>query len=332
MNGGRVKVLVTGGAGFIGSHLCERLVAEGYHVEVLDDLSTGDLGNIEKLRGRKNFLFHYASILDRDLLDRLVGGTDLIIHLATAVGVKLIIEDPLHSIEKTWRGTEGILEAANRHKKKVLIASTSEIYGKNDRECLTEDDDRVLGTTRIRRWSYSCTMALNEFLSMAYYHEKKLPVVIARYFNICGPRQSGRFGMVFPRFISAALSGKPIEVFGDGRQVRTFLSVEDAVEATLGLLKEERAVGEVFNVGAVEKITILELAHRIKQITASTSEIIKIPYEDVFSHDFEDMRVRVPDISKIRTLTGFQPTVGIDDVIRGTVAFMKTIINSKAAL
>ena len=317
-----MKVLVTGGAGFIGSHLSERLLDDGHEVAVLDNLSTGDAKNIEKIRVRDNFLFHYGSVLDKNLLFSLIRESEVVVHLATAVGVKLIVEDPLNSIETTWRGTEHVFDAANRFKKRVIIASTSEIFGKNESQVLKEDDDRILGTTRIRRWGYSCTMALNEFFAMAYHQERKLPVIVARLFNVCGPRQSGRFGMVFPRFLSAAFSSDPIEVFGDGHQIRTFLYVDDAVDAITGLLKSDKAYGEIYNIGGTEEISIIELARRIVKLTGSQSKITKIPYEDVFSHDFEDMRIRVPNIDKIQSVIDFKPRIGIDEAIERTVAYI----------
>jgi UDP-glucose 4-epimerase len=321
-----MKILITGGAGFIGSHLAEALLAEGNRVSVVDDLSTGAIDNIRHLKKSRLFTFHLGSILNGKLMGSLIADADIIYHLAAAVGVKYVIDNPMEAIETNVKGTENVLEKANRlGKKKVVIASTSEIYGK-DRpgvKSFSEDADRLLGSTTISRWSYSCSKALDEFLALAYYREKKLPVVIVRYFNTCGPRQTGRYGMVIPRFVKQALMNHPITVYGDGRQTRCFMHVRDAVQATMSLGNHAKATGEVFNIGNPHSLSINELARKIKKYTGSNSEIIHVPYERAYEKGFEDMRHRKPDIAKIRKWIRFKPHYSIGDILKDVVRFYK---------
>ena len=314
-----MRVLVTGGAGFIGSHLCEELLRRGDEVTVVDDLSTGRRENIEHLERNNNFNFVEGSILDYNVMKDLINACEIIYHLAAAVGVKFIIDHPLKSMQINVRGTEILLELASKDKKKVLFTSSSEIYGKRENGLFKEEDDRVLGTTTISRWSYSCTKALDEFLALAYYREKGLPVVIVRLFNTCGPRQTGRYGMVIPRFIEQALKGKPITVYGDGKQTRSFTCVTDVVKAMAELANHPKAVGETFNLGSGEGITISGLAKKIKELTKSRSEIVYIPYEEAYQKGFEDMRHRVPDISKVCGLISSWPQVKLDDMLKKTI-------------
>lgn len=321
-----MRILVTGGAGFIGSHICESLLDRRYEVYCVDNLSTGNIKNITDLKKSKSFHFHKGSVTDEGLMKRLVKKSDIIFHLAAAVGVKYIIDNPLESIKTNVNGTEIVLKLACLHgKKKVFLASTSEVYGKDrgGKATFRETDDRLLGATTKWRWSYSCTKALDEFLALAYYREKKLPVVIGRFFNTCGPRQSARYGMVIPRFIKQALSNKPITVFGDGKQTRCFLYISDAANAVLGLAGDNKAVGEIFNIGNPKSISIFELAKKIKYLTNSNSKIRFIPYEKAYKVGFEDMRHRRPDISKIRSCIGFNPKVGTDELLERTIDYFK---------
>ncbi|MFA5147130.1 MAG: GDP-mannose 4,6-dehydratase [Candidatus Omnitrophota bacterium] len=321
-----MKALVTGGAGFIGSHLCEALLDKKWEVYVIDNLSTGSIENIRHLENNKLFHFTIGNIMDEKEMARMVKKVDVIFHLAAAVGVKYIIDNPLDSIRTNVRGTEIVLELANSlGKKKVILASTSEVYGKDvtGKRSFKEDDDRLLGPTTISRWSYASTKALDEFLALAYWREKKLPVVIVRFFNTCGPRQTGRYGMVIPRFIKQALLGKPFTVYGDGKQTRCFLYIGDAVRAIIGLTNEKRSVGEIFNIGNPESITILELAEKIKRLTNSPSRIELIPYEKAYEEGFEDMRHRRPDISKIKGLIKFSPQVNTEELLKRTIEYFK---------
>lgn len=318
-----MRILITGGAGFIGSHLVEELLRKGDEVTVIDDLSTGRRENIAHLKGRPGFCFVQDTIMNESRMRELINGCELIYHLAAVVGVKLVLEHPLKSMEINVRGTEIVLELASKEKKRVLLASTSEIYGKKEDGFFKENDDRILGMTSISRWSYSCSKAMDEFLALAYYREKGLPVVIVRLFNTCGPRQRGRYGMVIPRFVEQALSGKPITVYGDGNQTRSFGYITDVVEAIITLTNHPQAIGEVFNVGSEEGITIADLAKKIKELTNSRSEIVFIPYEEAYEKGFEDMRHRVPDISKVRRLIGYSPRVKLDEML-------EKIIESKA--
>ena len=321
-----MRILITGGAGFIGSHLAEALVDRGNQVSVIDDLSTGNIENITYLKRHKNFTFYLGSILKGNLVERLVRDSDMVYHLAAAVGVKYIVENPMESIEVNVKGTEIVLEKANKcGKKKVIIASTSEIYGK-DRpgiKSFKETDDRVLGATTISRWSYSCSKALDEFLALAYYREKRLPISIVRYFNTCGPRQTGRYGMVIPRFVKQALMNKPITVYGDGRQTRCFSHVQDTVKATIGLANNAKALGDVFNIGNPQSISINNLALKIKKLINSKSKIIHVPYEKAYEKGFEDMRHRKPSIAKIRKLIRFKPEYDINDILKDVIEYYK---------
>lgn len=307
--------LITGGAGFIGSHLAEALLTRGDRVVVIDDLSTGRIQNIEHLKANASFDYVIDSIMNRPLTAELVDRADFVFHLAAAVGVKLIIQSPVRTIETNVRGTEIILELANKKKKPVFIASTSEVYGKSVKVPFMEDDDLVLGATSRGRWSYACSKALDEFLAIAYFHEKGLPVVVARLFNTVGPRQTGRYGMVLPSFVSQALASKPITVFGDGTQSRCFGFVGDVVGAIAELIKREEAYGEVFNIGSQEEISILGLAQLVKERLQSRSEIVLIPYDQAYEAGFEDMPRRVPDIGKIRSLVGFEPRTRLSEII-----------------
>ncbi|MGQ9585641.1 MAG: GDP-mannose 4,6-dehydratase [Anaerolineae bacterium] len=318
-----MPALITGGAGFIGSHLAEALLAAGEEVTVIDDLSTGRFENIEHLREHPRFRFAIETITNQTVLDRLVSECDLIFHLAAAVGVELIISQPVHVIETNILGTEVVLRTANRYRRKVLLASTSEIYGKSDEVPFREDADRVLGPTTRSRWSYACSKAVDEFLALAYWKEKQLPVVIVRLFNTVGPRQTGRYGMVVPRFVRQALRGEPITVYGDGQQSRCFADVEDVVRGMMALSGHPKAVGEVFNIGSSEEITIADLAERVKRITGSTSEVVYVPYDQAYEAGFEDMRRRVPDLTKIRTLVGYEPRVPLDETLRRIVAWFR---------
>lgn len=311
-----MRALITGGAGFVGSHLAEALHAEGHDVHVIDDLSTGSIENLEPLRGKPRFHYTIDSILDVPVLAELVDRADVVFHLAAAVGVRLIVESPVNTIETNVHGTELVLKLANKKRKKVLITSTSEVYGKANAVPFREDGDLVMGATTKGRWSYACSKAIDEFLALAYYKEKRLPVVVVRLFNTVGPRQTGRYGMVVPSFVKQAVLGHPITVYGDGTQTRCFTYVSDVVGQLVKLAQDERAVGEVWNVGNDrEEVTILDLARRVRERTGSKSEIELVPYERAYEQGFEDMQRRVPDLSKLRALTGYEPRVMLDDVI-----------------
>lgn len=307
-----MKALVTGGAGFIGSHLTEALVHEGYEVMVVDDLSTGHPRNLAGVADSPALHVRWASILEDERLQDIVDEVDVVYHLAAAVGVRLILERPVETIETNILGTDRILRCAAKGQKKVVIASSSEVYGKNDRVPLREDDDGVLGPTSKSRWSYACSKAIDEFLGLAYHQDKGVPVVIVRYFNTIGPRQTGRYGMVVPRFVQQALAGDAITVYGDGNQSRSFMDVADTVRATLALSRHPAAPGAVFNVGTGHEVTINQLAHRVKALTGSASDIVHIPYERAYSEGFEDLRRRVPDTSKLRRVIGFSPEYDLD--------------------
>jgi len=311
-----MRVLITGGAGFIGSHLSDALLERGNHVTIIDDLSTGKIENFNHNRTNPSFCFAIETIMNESVMDRLVSECDIIFHLASAVGVELIINRPVEVIERCILGTEVVLKIANRYKKKVLITSTSEIYGKNNNIPFRENDDRVLGPTTKNRWSYSCSKAIDEFLSLAYFKEKKLPIVIVRLFNTIGPRQSSQYGMVVPRFIKAAIHNQPIHVYGDGSQSRCFCYVIEVVDALITLANHPEALGQIFNVGSNEEITIMELAERVITVTSSQSEIVKVPYTEAYEPGFEDMARRVPDLTKVKHLIGFEPKVKLVEVIR----------------
>ncbi len=313
---GEFDYLVTGGAGFIGSHLCELLLSRGKSVLVLDDLSTGSLSNLDGCSANPAFRLVIGSVLDEALSKGLVHQCGTVIHLAAAVGVENIIRQPVETIETNVKGTENILMAAEVCSVPVFIASTSEIYGKSENVPFREDGDIVLGATSRSRWSYACSKAIDEFLALAYWKAKGLPVIIGRLFNTVGPRQSGRYGMVLPRFIEQAVSGKPITVFGDGRQTRCFSLVSEIVEAILSLIDNPEAVGKVINIGSTHELSIKDLAMRVREISGSESEIVLIPYDEAYPDDFEDMRRRAPDVTLLRSLTGKVPEAGIDAIIR----------------
>jgi UDP-glucose 4-epimerase len=318
-----VKALLTGGAGFIGSHLAERLLADGHEVIVLDNLSTGSIDNIAHLKGVRGFSYTIDSVANEPLLAELIDRSDVVFHLAAAVGVKLIVEQPVHTIETNVHGTEVVLKHANKKKKLVVIASTSEVYGKSTDVPFREEADLVLGATIRHRWAYACSKLIDEFLALAYWKEKKLPVIIVRLFNTVGPRQTGQYGMVLPTFVRQALLGHPITVFGDGTQSRSFTYVGDVVDALVALAEEPRAIGQVFNVGNTGEVTICDLARRVKALAGSESPIQHIPYDQAYEAGFEDMPRRVPDITKVRQLIGYQPKLGLDDIIRRVIAHFR---------
>jgi UDP-glucose 4-epimerase len=310
-----VRVLITGGAGFIGSHLAEALLERGDEVSVLDNLSTGSIDNIAHLKGYPRFSYTIDSIENEPLLAERIDRADVIVHLAAAVGVKLIVEQPVHTIETNVHGTEIVLKLANRKKKLVVIASTSEVYGKSAAVPFSEDADVVLGPSSKHRWAYACSKLIDEFLALAYWKERKLPVIIVRLFNTVGPRQTGRYGMVIPSFVRQALAGEPITVFGDGSQSRSFTYVGDVVRGLIALINEPNAVGQVFNIGNGQEITIQALAEKVKAMTGSRSEIVRIPYDQAYESGFEDMPRRVPDIRKVSALVGYRPTVELDETL-----------------
>ena len=319
-----MKSLITGGSGFIGSHLAEELLKRGDTVEIIDNLSTGSLNNISHLLDNKNFSYTIDTILNKKVMEKLVARSDRIFHLAAAVGVKLIMDRPIESIETNVRGTEEVLKLANRYKKKVLITSTSEIYGNHVEHSLKEDDNRVMGSVRKRRWSYACSKTVDEFLALAYHLEKKLPIVIVRIFNTVGPRQTGAYGMVIPNFVESALLGKPLGVYGDGKQSRCFAYVGDVVNALIGLMESPEAEGEVFNIGSEQEISIEDLAKKVINATDSSSEIEYVSYERAYGSGFEDMRKRTPNISKIRNLIGYEPSVDIDGILDRVIDYFKS--------
>ncbi len=315
-----MKVLITGGAGFIGSHLAETLLAQGHEVTILDNLSTGKLENIAPLEGHPRFHITVGDILNEFLVDKLVERAEGVFHLAAAVGVQLIVKDPLRSLTTNIKGSEIVLENVYRYHRKVLVTSTSEIYGKNARGPLKEDDDRILGSPLKSRWSYSTSKAVDEILAYVYWKQKKVPTVIVRLFNTIGPRQTGHYGMVIPRFVEQALKGEPLTVYGSGEQSRCFLYVKDAVEGMIRLMDHPEAVGQVFNLGNQEEITINKLAEKIIALTRSSSKIVHIPYDQAYEEGFEDMERRVPDIRKASRLIGFKPTVDLDGVLQLVIA------------
>jgi UDP-glucose 4-epimerase len=318
-----MKALITGGAGFIGSHLAETLIAQGHDVTVIDDLSTGQVKNLAAVASSPRLKTHWASILEEERLAEFVDEADVVYHLAAAVGVRLILERPVETIETNILGTDRVLRCAAKGGKRVVIASTSEVYGKNENAPFKEDDDCVLGSTAKSRWSYACSKAIDEFLGLAYVRSAGLPVVIVRYFNTIGPRQVGRYGMVVPRFVRQALKGDPITVYGDGEQSRSFTDVADTVRATMALSMSAEAIGGVFNVGNGQEITVNELAARVKTLTGSASPIVHIPYEQAYEQGFEDTRRRVPDISKLRATIGFAPQFDLDASLRKVIAYYR---------
>ena len=318
-----MRALVTGGAGFIGSHLVERLLGDGADVVALDDLSTGQRRNVASLLDHPRFRFVEGSVLDPPLVGELVAACDAVYHLAAAVGVRQILEQPRRSIAVNLHGTENVLAAAADHGARVLVASTSEVYGKNETPGLAEDADAVYGATSVTRWLYAVTKAADEHLALAYAQESRLPVAIVRLFNTIGPRQSGQYGMVVPRFVRQALRGEPLTVYGDGAQTRCFTYVDDAVTAMCALMTNATAAGEVFNVGQPREVTIGALAERVRALTGSTSPIVYVPYQEAYARGFEDMRRRVPDVSKLRRYTGFVPGVTLDEAIIRIVAHVR---------
>jgi UDP-glucose 4-epimerase len=320
-----VRALITGGAGFVGSHLAEHLLAGGHEVLILDNLSTGSIDNIAHLKGRPRFSYTIDTVANGPLVAELIDRSDVVFHLAAAVGVKLIVEQPVHTIETNVHGTEVVLKHASKKRKLVFIASTSEVYGKSIDVPFREDADLVLGPTEKHRWAYACSKLIDEFLALAYWKERRLPVVIVRLFNTVGPRQTGQYGMVLPTFVRQAMAGEPITVFGDGTQSRSFTYVGDVVDALVKLAQEPRAVGQVFNIGNTEEITITALAERVRALTGSRSAIRYIPYDEAYEAGFEDMPRRVPDIAKIRQLIGFQPSVELETIIRRVVESLQVV-------
>ena len=319
-----MRILITGGAGFIGSHLAEALLDSGHTVYALDDLSTGSIDNIAHLKGHPNFHYTIDTVFNDPLVAEMVDRADVIFHLAAAVGVKLIVERPVHTIETNVHGTEVILRHAAKKKKLVFIASTSEVYGKSAKVPFNEETDLVMGATTRHRWAYACSKALDEFLALAYWKETRQPVIVMRFFNTVGPRQTGQYGMVVPTFVRQALNNEPITVFGDGTQQRSFTYVGDVVRAMVALIDEPKAIGQVFNIGNGKEISIEDLAIQIKKMTGSTSQIVKIPYDQAYESGFEDMPRRVPDISKISALIGYKPTVELDEMLERVIASLQT--------
>jgi len=319
-----MKVFITGGAGFIGSHLAEALLDRGDAVLMLDDLSTGRMGNIEHLMGRQGFEYRIGSATDAPLVTELVDRCDVTIHLAAAVGVKLIVDQPVRTIETNVRGTEVVLTAAARKQKLTVIASTSEVYGKGIRIPFSEDDDLRLGPTANSRWAYACSKALDEWLALAYWREKGVPVIIPRFFNTVGPRQTGRYGMVLPTLVAQALRGEPLTVYGTGEQSRCFSHVRDVVKAVLALVETPAAVGQVVNVGSEEEVSMLRLAELVRGLTVTKSDIVLVPYTEAYAEGFEDMQRRVPDLSKLERMIGFRPRTPLEDIVRDVIAYERS--------
>ena len=319
-----MKYLLTGGAGFIGSHLAEGLLERGDKVCIIDDLSTGSISNIQHLKGHERFKYVLDTVMNRSLMAELVDEADIIMHLAAAVGVQLIVESPVHTIETNIKGTEIVLELAAKKRKPVMVFSTSEVYGKSNGARFLETGDLILGPTFKGRWSYAASKIIDEFLALAYYKERKLPVTIVRLFNTVGPRQTGRYGMVVPRFVQQALSGEEITVYGDGQQTRTFTHIKDAVRAILKLVEHSGAIGEIFNVGGKEEVSIEGLALLVKEVLQSPSPIVHIPYEKAYEEGFEDMKKRVPDISKIRDLIAYEPQYSLRDIIVDVAEYQRS--------
>jgi UDP-glucose 4-epimerase len=318
-----LRLLITGGAGFIGSHLAEAYLERGDEVSIIDDLSTGSIENIQHLKKHPRFDYTIESVRNYPVLAELVDRADVVIHLAAAVGVQLIVESPVRTIETNVRGTEVVLEVANKKKKTVLIASTSEVYGLSDKVPFREDGNLVLGSTSKGRWSYACSKAIDEFLALAYWREKRLPTIIVRLFNTVGPRQTGQYGMVVPRFVKQAIAGRPLTVFGDGSQTRCFCHVQDVIGALMKLVDTPSSIGEVFNIGSTEEVSILQLAETVKRLASSSSEIVFVPYDEAYEEGFEDMPRRVPDTTKVDALVGFRPTYTLDGIIRSVIEYQR---------
>lgn len=316
-----MRVLITGGAGFIGSHLADAYLQRGDEVLVIDDLSTGTIDNIQHLKSNPKFHYTVDSVHNQPVAAELVDQCDVVFHLAAAVGVKLIVESPVRTIETNVRGTEVVLALANKKQKRVLIASTSEVYGLSADVPFKEDGNLVMGATTKGRWSYACSKAIDEFLALAYWREKKLPTTIVRLFNTVGPRQTGRYGMVIPTFVKQALAGRPITVYGDGKQTRCFGYVGDVVGALIKLMDTTESIGQVFNIGSTEEISILKLAEKVKELTQSSSEIVFVPYDDAYEEGFEDMPRRVPDTTKINQLVGFKPEMTLNGILETVISF-----------
>jgi UDP-glucose 4-epimerase len=319
-----MRVLITGGAGFIGSHLADALLGEGHQVTVIDDLSTGSFDNIAHLKGQTGFRYTIDTVMNEPVLAELVDQCDVVYHLAAAVGVRLIVESPVRTLETNVHGTEVVLKAAAKKQRTVVVASTSEVYGKSEAVPFREDGDIALGPTVKHRWAYACSKALDEFLALAYWKEKRLPVIIVRFFNTVGPRQTGRYGMVVPNFVRQALAGEPITVFGDGTQRRCFTYVGDVVGALTAIVTREEAYGNVYNVGNTEEISMLGLAERVKTLTRSASPIVNIPYDQAYESGFEDMPRRMPDLARIRALIGYEPRIGLDEILRLVIEYQRT--------
>jgi UDP-glucose 4-epimerase len=324
-----MRILITGGAGFIGSHLTERLLSEGHEVVCIDDLSTGSVDNIATIRNHPRYRFHAETIFNRPLISELVDAADVVFHLAAAVGVKRIVDYPVQTIETNVRGSEIVLEAASKKNKRTFIASTSEVYGKSTKIPFSETDDLVLGSTYNSRWAYACSKAIDEFLALAYFRERQLPVTIMRFFNTVGPRQTGRYGMVLPTFVRQALLNEPVTVYGDGQQSRCFGHVFDVVDALLLLLSCDRAPGEIFNIGNTEEVTIENLARKVIAACHSNSQIIHVPYTEAYGPGFEDMSRRVPDISKAREWFGFDPKRSLDNIILSVVEYERSTLSAR---
>jgi UDP-glucose 4-epimerase len=320
-----VRALITGGAGFIGSHLAEALLAAGHGVDVIDNLSTGGIRNIGHLKSHPKFNYTIDTITNEPLLAELIDRNDVVFHLAAAVGVKLIVEQPVHTIETNVHGTEVVLKHANKKKKLVFIASTSEVYGKNVDVPFREDADLVMGATVKHRWAYACSKAIDEFLALAYWKERQLPVIVVRFFNTVGPRQTGQYGMVLPSFVRQALAGEPITVFGDGTQQRSFTYIGDVVGCLLKLVEEKKAIGEVFNIGNGQEVSILRLAELVKEQTRSASEIVFVPYDEAYEAGFEDMPRRVPDLGKVHRLVGYEPKVQLNEIISRVIEYFRSL-------
>jgi UDP-glucose 4-epimerase len=318
-----LRAFITGGAGFIGSHLSETLLDRGHEVLILDDLSTGSVDNIAHLKGRPGFEYFIDSVENEPLLAELIDRSDVVFHFAAAVGVKLIVEHPVRTIETNVHGTEVVLKHANKKKKLVVIASTSEVYGKSEDVPFKEDADLVMGPTTKHRWAYACSKAIDEFLALAYWKERKLPVIIVRFFNTVGPRQTGRYGMVIPNLVGQALAGEPMTVFGDGTQSRSFTHVQDVVGALVQLVNEPSAIGQVINIGNTQEVTIGRLAERVRELTGSQSPITLIPYDEAYESGFEDMPRRVPDLSKVKAMIGYKPRHTLDDILVQVIDYFR---------
>lgn len=318
-----MKILITGGAGFIGGHLAEKLLAENHHITIIDDLSTGSFENIKSLTENKNFSFVIESILNKGVMDRIVSECDFIYHLAAAVGVEMVVNDPVHTIETNVLGTDVVLKTANRYRKPIVIASTSEIYGRGVSDSFKEEDDRLMGAIQNQRWSYACSKSLDEFLALAYYKQKKLPVIVCRFFNTIGPKQSGQYGMVVPRFVKKALRNEPILVYGNGLQSRSFCNVFDTIRALSTIKDKEITRGKIYNIGNTEEITILDLAKKIKKLANSQSEIQFVPYKEAYGEGFDDMQRRKPNIEKIYNHIAWKPELSLDETILQVIEYEK---------